>query len=105
MIPIWSFTKFRRTYLKKHVYTSTGNLIHGKEIKKRFHHYYRQLKSQGLNLNRCNICGQGKTWNNKPLVLELHHKNGDGYDNRISNLQILCPHCHSQTHNYKGRKS
>lgn len=37
----------------------------------------------------------------KPIVLELHHKNGNTHDHRLENLEILCPNCHSQTDNWK----
>lgn len=57
----------------------------------------------GLKTNICECCGINY-WNNKPLVCELHHINGDTTDNRIENLQILCPNCHSQTFNYKKCK-
>ena len=33
----------------------------------------------------------------------LHHKNGDGTDNRLENIEFLCPNCHSQTDTYGGR--
>ena len=36
--------------------------------------------------------------------MALHHVNGDGSDNRLENLQMLCPNCHSQTENFAGRK-
>jgi predicted HNH restriction endonuclease len=35
--------------------------------------------------------------------MELHHVNGDGTDNRLVNLKLLCPNCHSQTANWGGR--
>jgi 5-methylcytosine-specific restriction endonuclease McrA len=35
--------------------------------------------------------------------MALHHRNRDGNDNRIENLEYLCPNCHSQTPNYGGR--
>ena len=56
----------------------------------------------GLKENKCEICGISE-WQGKPLVCELHHINGDSTDNRIENLQILCPNCHSQTENFRSR--
>jgi 5-methylcytosine-specific restriction endonuclease McrA len=38
-----------------------------------------------------------------PLAMALHHSNGNGLDNRLENLQLLCPNCHSQTENFAGR--
>ncbi len=35
-------------------------------------------------------------WMGKPLVLELHHVDGNHSNNELSNLQILCPNCHAQ---------
>ena len=35
--------------------------------------------------------------------MALHHVNGDGLDNRIENIALLCPNCHSQTPNFSGR--
>jgi len=53
--------------------------------------------------NICSVCGQLPVWNGKPLVLELDHIDGDTTNNELSNLRILCCHCHSQTITYKGR--
>ena len=41
-------------------------------------------------------------WMNKKIPLQLHHINGDRTDNRIENLQLLCPNCHALTDNYCG---
>lgn len=39
----------------------------------------------------------------KNIPLELEHKNGNHFDNRIENLEILCPNCHAQTDTYCGK--
>ena len=52
---------------------------------------------------KCAICGNNGIWNNQKLVLQLDHKNGDNTDNRLSNLRLLCPNCHSQTDTFSGR--
>lgn len=54
---------------------------------------------------KCEICGQEGIWNGKELTLELHHVNGNHFDNRLENLQILCPNCHSQTDTYRNRNA
>lgn len=51
---------------------------------------------------KCEVCGIS-TWQNKDIRLELHHINGNHYDNRFENLQILCPNCHSQTVNHRRK--
>ncbi len=42
-------------------------------------------------------------WNQKPLVLEIEHIDGNGDNNREENLCLLCPNCHSQTPTFKGK--
>ncbi len=50
----------------------------------------------------CDIC-KITNWNNKEIILELDHINGINKDNRLENLRFLCPNCHSQTDNWRGR--
>jgi len=65
-------------------------------------HLKGRLLRAGLWTNQCVACGISE-WRDRPLMMHLHHINGDGTDNRLANLQLLCPNCHSQTDNYSGR--
>jgi hypothetical protein len=65
-------------------------------------HLKGRLLRLGLKVYRCEICGISE-WRGALLSLALHHVNGDGRDNRLENLQLLCPNCHSQTENFAGR--
>lgn len=64
-----------------------------------------RLLAEGFLENVCSECGQLPEWNNKPLVLQLDHINGQSSDNRIENLRILCPHCHTQTETWGSRRT
>jgi hypothetical protein len=65
-------------------------------------HLKGRLLREGLLAERCDDCGITQ-WRDRPLSLALHHVNGDPQDNRLENLQLLCPNCHSQTENFAGR--
>ncbi|MCA6095804.1 HNH endonuclease [Streptomyces sp. SCA3-4] len=53
--------------------------------------------------NRCALCGIEPMWQGHPLPLEVDHLDGDWRNNRIDNLRLLCPNCHSTTDTYRGR--
>ena len=54
---------------------------------------------------KCVECGCGKIWNNKKLILQIDHINGCPSDNRLENLRVLCPNCHSQTDNFGSKNA
>ena len=62
----------------------------------------RRLVKEGLKPEHCEICGIS-SWCDRPLTLQLDHINGDRTDNRLENLRVLCPNCHSQTDTWCGR--
>lgn len=76
-----------------------GQPTHSNDLKKK-------LLDAGLLEYKCRECSISR-WNGKPIVLQLDHINGNHDDNRIENLRLLCPNCHSQTETYcsKNRKS
>jgi len=51
---------------------------------------------------KCSICNLVE-WNGKAISLQLDHINGQRKDNRIENLRLLCPNCHSQTDTFCGK--
>jgi hypothetical protein len=65
-------------------------------------HLRARLLKAGLKEERCERCGLDE-WRGETLRITLHHVNGDSYDNRLENLEFLCPNCHSQTPNFGGR--
>lgn len=65
----------------------------------------KRLVEEGLLKEECTGCGLGPYWNGISLTLQLEHKNGVSNDNRLENLCLLCPNCHSQTKTFSGRNS
>jgi 5-methylcytosine-specific restriction endonuclease McrA len=61
-----------------------------------------RLLAAGLKENRCEQCGITE-WRGMPLTMHLHHKDGDGTNNQLENLELICANCHSQTDTYGGR--
>ncbi len=64
----------------------------------------RRLIKEKILENKCYVCNIN-SWLGNKLVLQLDHKNGINNDNRIINLHLLCPNCHSQTPTFSGRNN
>jgi hypothetical protein len=52
--------------------------------------------------HQCECC-KIKEWMDRSISLDLEHKDGNFKNNKIDNLGLICPNCHSQTDTYKGR--
>lgn len=52
-----------------------------------------RFKKRGL-INACSECG----YSLHPEILGIHHIDGNHDNNTLSNLQVLCPNCHSLKH-------
>jgi hypothetical protein len=77
-------------------------LVKGKKFQS--HKLKQRLIRARIKKAECEECGWAKISEDGRQPLELHHLNGDSEDNRLHNLMILCPNCHSLMPNYRGRK-
>ena len=66
----------------------------------------RRLFLAGLKKPMCELCGWAEQSIDGRIPVELDHINGKRDDNRLENLRILCPNCHSlqSTHRGKNKK-
>ena len=82
-------------YLTAEQYLCSGSVIKSHTLKLK-------LFKDGIKAKQCEICGVSQ-WQGVELPLELHHKDGDHYNNELSNLMILCPNCHSIQEGNSGK--
>jgi len=61
-----------------------------------------KLIEEGVKDYRCEVCSNSE-WLGGPIPLELHHENGNRFDNRLENLTIVCPNCHALTPTNSGK--
>lgn len=63
----------------------------------------KRLIEEGYKKNICEKCGITE-WMGQKITLELHHIDGNRINNKLENLAILCPNCHSLTPNHSRQK-
>lgn len=65
-------------------------------------HLKKRLIKEALLKYECSEC-KLNSWMGKEISLQLDHINGVNDDNRLENLRLLCPNCHSQTPTFAGK--
>lgn len=58
------------------------------------------IRKRGL---KCQKCLRSE-WNEYPIILEVHHKDGNTENNSEDNLELNCPNCHSCTATWRKKK-
>jgi hypothetical protein len=54
--------------------------------------------------HKCESCNNS-TWLDKPITLHAHHKDGNSTNNKLDNVMLLCPNCHSTTDTYGSKNN
>lgn len=62
----------------------------------------KRLLKENIKEHKCEKCLR-TTWMGMPIPLEVHHKDGTKKHN-YENISMLCPNCHAQTDNYRGKR-
>lgn len=91
-----------KTLTEKRTYSLENILVENSRYGS--HHLKQKLLSKNILENKCYTCSNKGEWYGKKLSLQLDHINGINNDNRLENLRLLCPNCHSQTETFSGKR-
>jgi hypothetical protein len=61
-----------------------------------------RLLKEKIKENKCEICNIN-SWNNKLLIMQLDHIDGNSHNHKLENLRMICPNCHAQTETWCGK--
>lgn len=86
--------KGKLTWINKYLKEREEGTLHAWDTIRKYHFIIKN--------HTCQVCGT-QEWNGDKVPLELHHIDGNINNNGDDNLQVLCPNCHAQTHNFRGR--
>ena len=86
--------KSKETWINKYLKEREEGTLHSWDTIRKYHFIQKNYT--------CEVCGTHE-WNGETTPLELHHIDGDLTNNTDENLQVVCPNCHAQTPNYRGR--
>ena len=89
--------KYKTNYKSANNFLKENTVIKASKLKEK-------LLKENIIEYKCAICGLSQ-WQNKNIILQLHHIDGNNKNNNLNNLQLLCPNCHSQTENYCGNSN
>ena len=86
-------SEYRRKFLFTNIENENGDFTHS-QVKKYLINKYGE---------KCMECG----WSERnqytcKIPIELEHIDGNSLNNKLYNLKLLCPNCHSLTSTYKG---
>lgn len=92
----------RGTHKKSSKGYDLQDILNGKYPEYQSYKLRYKLIESGLKQNKCECCGISE-WNGKSINMELHHIDGNSFNQSLDNLQMLCPNCHSQTDNFRAK--
>ena len=88
---------------KKIFRSNYWEVIKGNEKCRSFQSLKFFLLKEELKQNICEKC-QTNEWMGETIICQLHHKDGNRDNNKINNLEMLCPNCHTLTENWGSKK-
>ena len=64
----------------------------------------KKMIKEEIKEHKCEKC-KNTEWQNNPIPLQIHHIDGNHFNNNLDNIQFLCPNCHSLTNSFAGKKN